>query len=170
MDLLDRPLFSRISVWASEKAVPVRDGGSTVTAAAGRWIFVTSSAVGLASDGDGDDALACRLRDSGILVASAADDELAVAATGLLPSLMEILRSNNGVCLPPRHGESRVNESMDGRPPPEAARICVLDGGRSRGKREKEPPCGGPVDILTDWSASSGPKCGSSLFPCCLPA
>lgn len=167
MDLLvERPLFSRTSVCASEKAVPVRVGGSMVTAAAGRCIVTGSAPDGLPSDGDGDEAFACRLRDTGMVESAA--DELVVPMAGLLPSLMETFRSM-GVCLPPRGGESRVTESMDGRPAA-AAFICVLDGGRSLGNREKDPPCGGPVDMLTGWwSASSGPDssslCCSSLIP-----
>lgn len=143
MDFLERPLFSRTSVWASEKAVPHRGGGSKVTAAAGRCII---DSAGLLSDGDGDEVFACRLEDSGIASGPEA---------GFFPSLIEIFRSK-GVCLPPRGGESRVTESMDGRLEA-AAIIWFLDGGLSRGNRENDPPCGGPVDMLTAWSASSGP-------------
>lgn len=117
--LAERPLFSRTSVCASEKAVPVRIGGSIVTAAAGRCIDVGS--LDLPSDGDGDEAFACRLRDSGI--DSSADDGLILPALAvLLPSLMEVFRSN-GVRLPPLGGDSCVTESMDGRPA--AAVACI---------------------------------------------
>lgn len=59
---------------------------------------------------------------------------------------MDILRSN-GVRLPFRDGESRETESMDGRAPATAF-IWFRDGGLSLGKREKDPPWGGPADMF----------------------
>lgn len=141
MELRERVLFSRTSVWASEKAVPHRGGGSITATGAGRCII---GSAGLLSDGE---VLALGA-DSGVAAVASG----AAAVSGFFPSRMEALRSS-GVRLPARDGESRDTESIDGRGP--AAVIWFLDGGLSLGKREKAPPGGGPADIFAFISASS---------------
>lgn len=55
--------------------------------------------------------------------------------------------ASEGVRLPALGGESRDNESIDGRGPG-VLFIWFLDGGLSLGKRENAPPCGGPADMM----------------------
>lgn len=125
----DRPLFSRTRVWASEKAVPHRGGGSTAVATgAGRCII--GSVANLLSD---DGEVLALGADSGATAVVTT-----VAGSAFFPDRMDMLRSS-GVRLPVRDGESRDTESIDGRRPA-AAFIWFLDGGLSLGKREKDPP------------------------------
>lgn len=107
IEFLERSLLARTRVWASEKAVPQRAGGSAVTTAAGRCIMGSAC---LLSDGHTTVLSVMSTGSDGPI-----DGPVAAVAEVFLPSRTDMLRSS-GVRLPALDGESRDAESIDGRP------------------------------------------------------
>lgn len=95
IELRDTVLFSRTSVWASEKAVPQRGGGSNAAAVgAGRCIIGSGAA---ASGTDVWEVVAVAAAVS--TAAASVEEETMVVGAGLLPSRLDV-RLSNGVRLP----------------------------------------------------------------------